>query len=577
MSSVIGSLRVNLSASSAELDAGLQQAITKLAAFGEKAKVETTQFAQAFLKAGDDAGAGLEEKLGGAVDGVKSSITAKLMDLASKAGPFGKLASLLGPQIAEMVNAAEKEGALLANNFLFKEGNWAKISTGVAELGATVLGTFDLLSNRILAWRQTLVDAWNSGTNIFESIGKVALQALTAPWEMAKKGISDWLGQIGAAWSNSSGVFDGIKAALWAAFVQPIKDGMTAIYNWVSAIKEAYTSADGFVSGLSSALKAAITAPMDESTKALALNSAAAKEWEKTIKEKMDAAGTAIDRFTQKRAGIFKDKETPEEAEKPEVGSGYGQDKDTLEKIFLDLEKKIDLIDVEYMTLGKLKGETAAYKAEVEALHRVKQMGMELDAGQKAALDDEIQRLRESTNALEEKKRVMKELNEVTGVFKNAFVGAIDMIVEGSWNGKKALQSLLKDFSRMLANTAFMRLFGGGGSPGAFDLAGLFGGLFGGMKANGGPISGDKMYIAGEKGPEPIFPGRNGFVMNNRMANETFGGGGSPISISLSLDARGADASVVQRLEAQMERMKAEMRSVAVSAVRDARERNRGL
>lgn len=59
-------------------------------------------------------------------------------------------------------------------------------------------------------------------------------------------------------------------------------------------------------------------------------------------------------------------------------------------------------------------------------------------------------------------------------------------------------------------------LFGGGGAGSA--VGGLFGAAGGLFRAKGGPISANNPYIVGEEGPELIFPGMSGRVMN---ANDT--------------------------------------------------------
>ena len=57
-------------------------------------------------------------------------------------------------------------------------------------------------------------------------------------------------------------------------------------------------------------------------------------------------------------------------------------------------------------------------------------------------------------------------------------------------------------------------LFGGGG--------GLFGGLFGGFRANGGPVEAGKSYVVGERGPEVFTPSSSGQITaNNEMGGAT--------------------------------------------------------
>ncbi|MGI9160825.1 MAG: hypothetical protein ACR2K1_13830, partial [Saprospiraceae bacterium] len=66
---------------------------------------------------------------------------------------------------------------------------------------------------------------------------------------------------------------------------------------------------------------------------------------------------------------------------------------------------------------------------------------------------------------------------------------------------------------------------------------------FGGGKAEGGPLQQNKWYIAGEKGPEPIWGGGAGAFAAG------YGGSGSSATV-INIDARGATnpAEIDQRV-----------------------------
>jgi hypothetical protein len=54
------------------------------------------------------------------------------------------------------------------------------------------------------------------------------------------------------------------------------------------------------------------------------------------------------------------------------------------------------------------------------------------------------------------------------------------------------------------------------------------GAVFGGFRAEGGPVKRGKAYVVGEKGPEWFAPGENGFIGTSSSGG---GFGGSPINI----------------------------------------------
>jgi hypothetical protein len=105
--------------------------------------------------------------------------------------------------------------------------------------------------------------------------------------------------------------------------------------------------------------------------------------------------------------------------------------------------------------------------------------------------------------------------------------------------------------------------FGGGGSDiGSFadsaatstlnDYSKNFtlGSAFGGGKAAGGPLQMGKWYVAGEKGPEPIWGGGPGAFASGYGG----GGGGVTVDASTNVDARGASVELIKALPAILRR-----------------------
>lgn len=83
----------------------------------------------------------------------------------------------------------------------------------------------------------------------------------------------------------------------------------------------------------------------------------------------------------------------------------------------------------------------------------------------------------------------------------------------------------------------------GGGIGDSF--ANLKGNIFGfdGARAAGGPVSGGRSYLVGEKGPELFTPGSNGTIVpNNRIS-----GGGGGVNIVINGDVTGSE--VVERVK----------------------------
>jgi phage-related minor tail protein len=90
-----------------------------------------------------------------------------------------------------------------------------------------------------------------------------------------------------------------------------------------------------------------------------------------------------------------------------------------------------------------------------------------------------------------------------------------------------------------LASQELLRAFFGwaggaiGGGVGSF-LSGLA------PRAMGGPVTAGGAYLVGERGPEMFVPRSSGTIIPN--------GGGAPVTVNYSIDARGADASRIMAI-----------------------------
>lgn len=93
--------------------------------------------------------------------------------------------------------------------------------------------------------------------------------------------------------------------------------------------------------------------------------------------------------------------------------------------------------------------------------------------------------------------------------------GFLDAIVSGE-DLAGVFEQLAKSIARAALEAALFNtgpFAGGGGGSGL--LGGIFGSLFGGFRASGGPVSGGRAYVVGERGPELMVPGFSGTVIPN--------------------------------------------------------------
>jgi hypothetical protein len=175
-------------------------------------------------------------------------------------------------------------------------------------------------------------------------------------------------------------------------------------------------------------------------------------------------------------------------------------------------------------------------------------------------------------------KDAQEAFNELQTFIGNNVSSFLSDVVSGGKNAEKALMSLTK----RLADAALKAvLLGDGPLAGLFGLAptggskvgGLIGALFGGFRAGGGPVQGGRAYVVGERGPELMIPGQSGFVVPNNALRRGGMGGSSSYAPVYNIDARGADAAAVARLERSLaERDRTESaRIAAANRQRDVR------
>lgn len=103
-------------------------------------------------------------------------------------------------------------------------------------------------------------------------------------------------------------------------------------------------------------------------------------------------------------------------------------------------------------------------------------------------------------------------LSQLRSSAQSAFVG----LVTGTKSWREALSGVLSSLANIMANQAFNSLFGG-----MFQGGGFLSGLFGGFRAEGGPVKSGAAYVVGEQGPELFMPRTSGVI----VPNDELGGG----------------------------------------------------
>lgn len=125
-------------------------------------------------------------------------------------------------------------------------------------------------------------------------------------------------------------------------------------------------------------------------------------------------------------------------------------------------------------------------------------------------------------------------------------------LLRAARTGKFGFEELKATALSVLDQIARAALRQGVGAIGNGGLAGLLGGLVSGLpgRATGGPVSPDRPYLIGERGPEVFVPTSSGRVETLRPD-----GGARDVRVAITINAgAGESAGVLQRSSRQVAR-----------------------
>lgn len=208
---------------------------------------------------------------------------------------------------------------------------------------------------------------------------------------------------------------------------------------------------------------------------------------------------------------------------KSPMAEAKGESKDAIDREEDRIKKRIELLNAEVATLGKTTEERERARAEAELWAAVEKSGIAITDELLIRISYLADQWGEAAAAAEKAKDKFKAIEDAAKEFGSAVSDAFKgMVLEG-----KSLNEVLDQMTKRLASKAIDRMFDMllfGGSGGKLNGGGLFGGLFGGFRAAGGPVDAGKSYIVGERGPELVRFGKSGMVTPNRAIAGGVGG-----------------------------------------------------
>lgn len=124
-------------------------------------------------------------------------------------------------------------------------------------------------------------------------------------------------------------------------------------------------------------------------------------------------------------------------------------------------------------------------------------------------------------------KQLEQSYNQLGQVGVTALDGLASALADGKLEGKEVLGIVIDIVKQLLSNSSLLGGAGGlGGGAGGGLLNGILG-IFGGFRANGGPVNNRSAYVVGEHGPELFAPNQAGSIIPKTPTAAMMGGRGS--------------------------------------------------
>lgn len=251
---------------------------------------------------------------------------------------------------------------------------------------------------------------------------------------------------------------------------------------------------------------------------------------------------------------------------------------------YQEQEKRRVSLDLEQAALAKLRDE--AIKKGQTDLSNIK-----LSDDQRAKIDEVSAAYGRQADELRKVQEQHDAVTQASEEFYGAFKGGIMDAITGAASLSDALSDILNKLSQMLLNSAFDALFkpasGAGVSGGIF---GAIGGLITGKYANGTNFAKGGLSLVGERGPELVnLPRGSQVIPNNKLANMSVpkaptmpslkaannnSGGTVSAPVHITIDATGADAAGLARVQQQLAKLKSEIPAQVIQSVRKAQKSN---
>ncbi len=196
----------------------------------------------------------------------------------------------------------------------------------------------------------------------------------------------------------------------------------------------------------------------------------------------------------------------------------------TLEEAITDLQERIGMgLGVSISEVNDILAELNQQFADTSSPERRAELEQQIEMFE--LMRDELHGV---NNELGDTNEHFDSLGYAIGTaFDRAMFNAINQVdlFNKGWDDvgatvQRVMRQLINDLARMALMRGFQALLGISTGGAGFGLAALFGGF----RADGGPVSAGRSYVVGERGPELFTPSASGYITSNEsMASGSMG------------------------------------------------------
>lgn len=470
-------------------------------------------------------------------EGAEKSVTDAFDNIFKKmesgvAGLAARIPGVWGKVAAAVVTVLQGSGA-------FDEGfNWLKKKT--ADWLDGVLGSFELAKDRI---KGTVADFGKSVASVGQNLGLLDEAGL----KKSQAAIDAWADTVQG---KVDGLVDGTRTALQkiAGTFKGVSDEVQKAIDELSKRTDRQEQSNELI-GKSPGEQAALRAKAD-------LLEKLGKEWDDLNAKEQEAAQTAIDHakaIAEQGEAARKAQQAIRENQQIErqaahEAEAFADHYDRQIKLTTEsLTHRAETYKFEIDAIGQTAGAVARLRAEEQLRHEAERNNLPVTDAMLA----QVNAIGEAAQKVAELKDAYNSLESVGKAVASSLESAFSRFIQkGQVDWRQAIQGMIGDLEKLAFRAALLPVFGGGqANPG-----GLFGnivtaglGLFGGGRAEGGPIEQGRWYIAGERGPEPIWGGGPGAFAAGYGGGSAGGGGGrSDITMNINLAGANGDQTIAQ-------------------------------